>query len=357
MKIIHVADLHLEGGYKKVSGDKNKLLRDEGLQLFANLISFANKEKVDVILICGDLFDKLSVRKSTLKFVVDQIKSVPNIRFFYCLGNHDNKKLFEDDLPQNLYIFPVGFSKIDLGDVSIGGNSVIKYEEQNFVDSINFDKDKINIFMLHAFLSGAHDNDCLSFDVKDLKNKNIDYLALGHIHKRQNGRIDDRGEWVYSGNFGDYLFGDFPKGFVLIEIVNKKIIWRRIDLICKRKFFEFYVDLSDCQSFLDLKNKIKNQVLSASCDDFVRLYLTGEYEEGFEKKVDYIFSEFNDKFFYFDIVDESKIKIDVEKLKKETLSLKAEFIKLVYDSDLPEMDKQKIVKVGISALLNEEVEL
>ena len=97
MKILQVSDLHLEGGYNRVGSEKNKILKEEGLDSFAQTIEIAKKEGVEVVLICGDLFDKLVVRKSIKKFVVDKISSVPQIKFFYCLGNHDHKSIFEDD--------------------------------------------------------------------------------------------------------------------------------------------------------------------------------------------------------------------------------------------------------------------
>ena len=98
MKIIHVSDLHLDGGYNLVGSDKNRILRDESLQLFSELVNFAKENGVSAVLICGDLFDKMSVRKSTFKFITDEINSAEGITFFYCLGNHDHELLFEENL-------------------------------------------------------------------------------------------------------------------------------------------------------------------------------------------------------------------------------------------------------------------
>lgn len=357
MKILHVADLHLEGGYNRVGNEKNKILKEEGLLFFEQLVSAAKSEKAEAVMICGDLFDKLAVRKSTIKYITERIAQNPGIKFFYCLGNHDHKLAFEEDRPENLIIFPPEFTKYDLGEVVIGGNSVIKYVKRDFVGSVDFDKNRLNIFMLHAHLSSANYDDCLTFEVKDLKNKNIDYLALGHVHTRMEGKIDERGEWVYAGNGGKYGFGNYPRGYIIIEVKDGKLSWERKNFKLLRNFYDVDVDISTCENFKDLKARILESTQKIGRENFVRVVFKGECEENFEKHTQMLIDEFSEKFFYFDIRDESKIKIDLEKIAAETLSLKAEMIKLIFASNLSDAQKDACVKAGISALRGEEVEI
>lgn len=358
MKILHVADLHLEGGYNRVGSEKNKLLKAEGLDYFSQVLGIAESEHASAVLLCGDLFDRLSVRVSFRKEITNQIAAHPDIKFFYCLGNHDHKLLFEDEKPDNLIIFSTDFEKYDLGEVVIGGSSVLKFSRRDFIDKIDFDKNRLNILMLHAYLSSTSYDDCLSFEVKELKNKNIDYLALGHIHTRSDGKIDERGVWVYSGNGGKYGFGNYPKGCVILTIENGKISWERRDFVSKRNFVDAYVDISACQDSKDIEAAIKNTLKNCSHNDLVRVFLKGEYDEDIYKNIQYLIEKLSDDYFYFDIRDDSKLRIDIERLKNETLSLKAELIKLVLDrQDLTDEEKEKCIKLGISALRGEEVEV
>ena len=260
---MHVADVHVESAYIKPGKQKSALLRDESVQRFADIVNEAKKQKVDVMLICGDLFDRTVVRKSTIKFVLSQIAQNKNIRFFYCLGNHDHKLLFDGEIPKNLTIFPTNFEKYDLGEVVVGGNSVRKYSRAEFAKQVDFDENKINIFMLHAFLASANVDDCLCFDVKDLKNKNINYLALGHVHENLNGRIDNRGEWVYSGNSGGYGFDWNAFGYVLLQVQNGVLSWQRKLLPTKRRFLSYEVDISSCQNFVEIEND--EMIKTCSC--------------------------------------------------------------------------------------------
>ena len=357
MKVIHISDLHIEGGFGKIGNDKNKVLKEESLQTFSRLVDFAQTNAVDVVLICGDLFDKLAVRKSTIKFLFDTIRKAHQIKFFYCLGNHDHSTSLEINKPDNLIIFSTNFEKYDLGDIVVGGASVLKFADNNLLKNIDFDKNRINFLMLHANILASRDNQVLNFDIKNLKNKFIDYLALGHIHTRMNGKIDDRGEWVYSGNGGEYCFGNHQRGFVLIEIKENKISWNYVNFDLNRKFLEMILPLDNIHSFVELETGAQKLLEKVGAQNFVRLCLDGECDEDLDKHLDLLFEKFNDKFFYFEIKDTSKIRIDIEKCRQEKLSLKAEFIKLIYDADITDLEKQQCVKAGIMALRGEEVEL
>lgn len=56
-------------------------------------------------------------------------------------------------------------------------------------------------------------------NVSKLRNKNIDYLALGHIHTFTSIKIDDRGTGVYSGCLEGRGFDECEdKGFVELTI-------------------------------------------------------------------------------------------------------------------------------------------
>ena len=58
VKIIHTGDLHLGMTFKSL-GKKSKLHRRDCQDVFSNIIDLCINEKVDSLLIAGDLFDKL----------------------------------------------------------------------------------------------------------------------------------------------------------------------------------------------------------------------------------------------------------------------------------------------------------
>ena len=86
----------------------------------------------------------------------------------------------------------------------------------------------------------------------------------------------------------------------------------------------------------------------------VRVVLTGKFDENTQKSLHIIKNHFED-YFYFEIVDQSILRVDVEKIKAEKLTFKYEFISLVENSDLSDEDKQKICEIGLDALKGEGI--
>ena len=363
MKIVHCSDLHLEGSYNAVDKEKAKILKDEGLENFSYIVNFAKENGVEAVIICGDLFDKTNVRKSSIKYIFQQMQEAENITFYYIHGNHDAKvNLDFPDKPENFLIIGDQFMRFDLDEnISIGGVSLSKQNVENFYNDINFDKDRFNIFMLHAETSnGSHDpTEFSNVEIKWLKGKNINYLALGHIHKKLEGQLDERGVFCNGGNAGNYGFGEeTERGFVLLDIVDGKAKVTRQIIPTKRKFVTLSVDISKFANEKVLENTIQKVLESQDKNDFIRIKLIGYFEDDFDKRVDYLQRVFKNDFFYFEIVDESKMQIDLERIREEKLSLKNEYLNLVFsDEELSDEQKQKVAYAGIQALRGEEINL
>lgn len=361
MKILHCSDLHLESAYNVVAKEYYRQLKDEALESFAFLCKYAKENGVEAVLICGDLFDGTSVRKSAIKFIFQQVQSVEDITFYYICGNHDAKlNLDLPEKPENFLIIGESFMRFDVDEnVSIGGVSLSKQNIENFYDDIEFEDNRFNIFMLHADTAlGNHDPSQFSnVDIEKLKGRKINYLALGHIHKRSEGKLDDRGIYCNSGNFGNYGFGEeTERGFVVIDINGTNINVARHVVPQKRNFIVLSVDISKFDTEKNFDEAIARVLMSQKRDDFVRVKLTGYFDESFDKKIDYLMSKYKDRFFYFDIKDESKLSIDLEKIKQEKLSLKYEFLSQVFSQEgLTEEMQNKIAYAGIQALRGEDI--
>ena len=73
---------------------------------------------------------------------------------------------------------------------------------------------------MHGQLAGYRNKDkaeIISLD--DLKNKNIDYLALGHVHGFHMDKMDSRGIYCYPGCLEGRGFDECEqKGFVVLDI-------------------------------------------------------------------------------------------------------------------------------------------
>ena len=220
MKFIHTADLHLDSKMESnLNTEKAMLRRTELLDTFERMVSYAAENNVRAILIAGDLFDKLHIRKTAKKRVLEQIASNPEIDFLYLQGNHDKTDFLAEleILPENLKTFSEDeWVSYEYGDVVISGRELTKDNSKTIATNLILDQARTNIVMLHGQESNYEGPDHTEIiNLSEFKNKNIDYMALGHIHSYKKERLDDRGEYCYSGCLEGRGFDECgDKGFV-----------------------------------------------------------------------------------------------------------------------------------------------
>lgn len=74
VKAIHCSDLHLDRNFN-ISNYKRRVQRKEDLNTnFKKIVDYAIKEKPDLFLISGDIYDKVSPTNYTQKFFIEQLK-------------------------------------------------------------------------------------------------------------------------------------------------------------------------------------------------------------------------------------------------------------------------------------------
>lgn len=349
MKIIHTGDIHLESPLDSaLLTDKAVIRKNELLKTFENLVTFAIDNFVEVVIIAGDFFDCENVSRKTRQFVFDKINFAKNIDFLYLRGNHDEKVIFKTDVPKNLKILNQNFEKYEYNNVSIG---LINPLSNNYNDAI-FNENNYNIAVMHGSVSNEFGNYLVNLSA--LKNKNIDYLALGHIHKGGNGKLDDRGYYNYCGILDGRGFGEYgEKGFYLIDTGKCTVDFVKMS---SRICCEVFVDITDALSNAQIKEKIEEKTRDIDERSIVRVNLTGNYNEKLIKDISFLEQCFNERFFFISIKDNSTIDIDYNSYKND-VSLKGEFIRLSLQSNLPENIKNKVITAGINALENEEINL
>ena len=362
MKIIHCADIHID--FKEMKGleaDERKLKRNQVLQNFFDLVQYAETNGVNAILLCGDIFDVPSPSKNSVNLFKKVVLSHSNIKFFYIWGNHDENfcPFNEDEMPKNFILFKENFSKFDLDEnVTIGGASLSRYVHNLFYTSLDFDKNRFNILMLHQPIN-ATDEYFNGVYTNNLQGRNIDYLALGHIHARQAGKIDNRGMWQYSGclegkSFNDAVKIGEKKGFYLLEIDGRNF---KQEFIPFSKYDYRKIELTitpDINHFM-LIGRVEEIASKLSKTDLVKIIIKGKHTEDNPVQVELIKQNLYGKFFYLDIVDETSTLYDFESYKEDKLSLKSEFLKEVFESKLSDLEKEKIATIGLSALKGEDI--
>lgn len=366
MKIIHCADLHLDSKMTaNLDRKKAKERKIELLNTFSNMVNYAAENDVKAIIIAGDLFDKRAVSKTASNAVYQAVADNPDIDFYYLKGNHDEDSFLYNsgEIPKNLKTFKDSWTAYRVGEnnkIVITGVFFTDENKDRIYNELVLNNDDFNIVTLHGQESEARSKDKTEvIELKSLRNKGIDYLALGHIHSFKETELDKRGIYCYSGCLEGRGFDECGEhGFVLLDIdENTGTCKREFVPIAKRKLYTVDVDISGLTNSPEIAGRIKN-VLNEnnySPESLIKIVLCGEVDAFCEKDIDYLLKQFEDKYYFIKIYDETKLKVCYEDFKLDE-SLKGEFVRLVLaKEDFSEEEKAEIIKYGVEILSGDEV--
>ena len=400
VRLIHTADLHLDSAFSsRFSKEEAEERRRNLLIAWNKLLQYGIERKVQAILISGDLFDSPVVSRSTMEIFLSSIRKNPEISFFYLRGNHDTKNTFRfrDDLPKNLFLFSKEGKKYRLKEKlvllgqefygterrsefpeeSYGTESLLELPEEpeelveeellspssskDAVQSIwNLKEEDCNILMLHGALreGGPEVQNEQGISLKQLSRYPIHYLALGHIHKREEGKCGSL-NYIYPGCLQGRGFDEEgEKGFYYLEIEEEtKEIKAEFVPLKEGAFRIIPLFLSEEDGTLDAEEKIRESLKKegAEAKDSVRIILKGEKRAGEERNLRYLEKQLEEEYAYIEIKEETKLKLRKEEFIHEK-GLKGEFLRMVSESEsLSEEEKEKLMILGIGLLQGEEL--
>lgn len=356
MKLIHCADLHLDAKMSaNLDKEKAKERKAEMLYTFERMVAYAAEQNVRGILIAGDMFDTGRITATTKNAVLHQIKNHPQILFYYLNGNHDSDNFLAslEDVPENLKLFGTAWTEHSIGNVVITGVDLTAENADLSYASLELQPDKFNIVMLHG-------QEGELIQLRSLKNKGIDYLALGHIHGYKEGELDPRGTYCYPGCLEGRGFDECGEhGFVLLDIEEETGAYSHTFVpFAKRRLYEVSADVTDCQTTAEMISKVDEALVQAACEEtaLVKIVLMGELDVACEKDVDYMLARFKSRYYFVKISDETTLKMEAKDYQYDE-SLKGEYVRMVMgDHTLSEEDKKLMIRYGLQVIAGEEVQ-
>ncbi len=354
IRLIHCADLHLGSRMDThLSEEKAKERRRELLDTFRRLVNTAKEQQVAAILMAGDMFDSDSPSKEDKSEFYRLVETAPDIIFFYLRGNHDRKTSYTKTLP-NLKLFSDTWTTYELQasvPLTVSGIELSEGNADSFYDTLSLDADGIHIVMLHGQIGEHTGKDAIQ--LSRLGNKHIDYLALGHVHKPQEGALDSRGRYRYSGCLEGRGFDETgPRGYVMLTLADGRLEESFVPF-ASRTLWEYPLDLSDTESAEEALTLAERQTEALPPSDSLRLCLTGQvrYEHG--ELADRMQRALAPRFFSLSVKDGLRRVLDPA-LYENDRSLRGAFIREVKGADMSEEDKDAIIELGLRALLGEE---
>lgn len=244
IKLLHSADFHI-GSSRAHLSDGNY----DALAVFAHACDICREDNTDFFLIAGDLFDSPYPNKAFVRETFERISALSS-DVIVVSGNHDfacEGSVWKTvPLPSNLRLFDRGITALDFPEKDTciwGAGFNARYSDGFLPNGFSVsDHSLLNIGVLHADISSVQSR-YAPISAEQIADCGLDYLALGHIHKRS--RIDRIGTTYCSycgsplgrgfdetGAHGVYL-GELGKDFCDLkfrEIPNSMYLSVKIDI-------------------------------------------------------------------------------------------------------------------------------
>lgn len=351
MKLIHCADIHFGSKMDRL-GVKKDERKAELRTSFEYLIEYANDNDIKVVLLSGDIFDKSNPSIKDKDYFYDLIKKNKDINFYYLKGNHDIDLDDRDIEIDNLKVFTDEWQSFDEDGVKIYGIIMDSANNSSFYSTLNTNKDDVNIVMLHGEVSDKVGQDCIKID--KLKNKNIDYLAIGHIHSYKTNKIDSRGYYCQPGCLMGRGFDECgEKGFVVINIDDKKVSHEFVENKVKSIVHKI-VDLTGCKTLDDVKSVTVKEMSTNEKKNIYRVELIGEIPYNLDFDESDIESSLS-SYYFVNVKINTQTLIDEEQFKDDK-GIAGEFVRYVLNNDEYDEDtKKQIITTGLRALEGREI--
>lgn len=194
LKFLHTADIHLGAKFKYL-GEKAVRHREQLKKTFSQVVNKALEEKVDVVLVSGDLFDSNTPSAANFEFVKSQLRVLQENSIKVCLlaGTHDvldrgSVYLREDFLAglDNVHLFRDDFKceYLDLNLTVWGKSNRYSKSSETPIIMLSEPTTKHNILLAHGSvqIEGKSAKDDYPITFEQIRDCSMDYVALGHWH-------------------------------------------------------------------------------------------------------------------------------------------------------------------------------
>ena len=359
MKFVHIADMHFDSPFvnlseKDIMGDLRRL---EQRKVFKKIIEYIKENNIKYFFISGDLYEHKYIKQSTIEYVNKLFEEIPETNIYIAPGNHDpytkNSYYNKYNWSKNVKIFGPKVEKIETQDVNIYGYGFDDfYCSDSGVENIEIEQnEKPNILIIHGNIDGStiEDMQYNSMSKKMLEEKGFDYVALGHIHKKDYNTEENQ-KIVYPGSTISLGFDELGEHGMIVGDVEKNKLEIQFVKLDDKQFTKRELNVDNIYSKEELIEKINE--LKIEENNYIEIILIGN--RNFEiNKYDLIRYILNNNI--IKIKDNTKIAYDLEKLENEN-TLKGLFIKemnkKIKNAETEEEKEiiEKSIEIGLASL-------
>jgi len=377
VQILHCSDMHLDKSFNIANLARAQERKEDLNRNFSTAVDYALKNKPDLFLMTGDIFDRVSPGNAARILVTEKVRQLKEagISVFMIGGNHDVPKLGSQHLAIDVLSsarLATVFSRSDEFEsrvLQVNGKSVCvagksyftQVESQNPLrgHKIPIEGD-YNLVMIHGSLQGL---DVVS-SVPEMVSQNpfrpedirtgLNYMALGHFHNYYE-RDHERCKIVNPGSMEKLSWAEMndEKGFVWAELHGSDISTEFVKLDT-RPMEKHTLHLSKDERYSpNLKEYLINYIESKSDPARIaRLFLQGliTQEQYNELKINEIVQATREAFFHlgFDRTDlevEGFGRVFVERVENPVEAYVRRLEELITKAAMDEEERRRLEQV------------
>ncbi|WP_125768379.1 DNA repair exonuclease [Lapidilactobacillus wuchangensis] len=288
-KIVQMSDVHLGFAYAGLTDRHRQQQRQQDLwQTFLNALAYCQKIDAQLLLIPGDLFDTPNPDAALVQDVQDAFRKIAPIKVVIATGNHDFAYAGScwdepQKWPANVHLFTGTWSKLDFPDWQItiwGAGFTAPYAKISLLKPVTPQTNHWQIGVLHgdAFTPESSPYDPLT--AEQIANSGLNWLALGHIHKRIQNQVGATA-YAYAGTPEGHGFDEQgPKGVLVLDFIpGQTTPTVTFQPLAQRQYEELSVDLTGLNSNSEAAAKIETMLAEKYGPDYQRhlykIHLTG----------------------------------------------------------------------------------
>ncbi|RXG90044.1 metallophosphoesterase family protein [Bradyrhizobium zhanjiangense] len=271
-RFVHAADIHLDSPLRSLAlrnPELAELIGNASREVFVRIVDLCLDERVDALLLAGDLYDGDQTSMKTARFLAEQLRRLHDagVRVFIIRGNHDalSKITKELVLPGSVTVFGGRADAVEM--------SRDRGERPIWVHGLSFAKpqapesllgkyrppvaDAINIGLMHTSLDGAPGHDVYApCSTTRLTGSGFRYWALGHIHKRS--ATEGACTIVMPGIPQGRDVGESgPKSVTLVSVLDDGSVSLEERIVSMAQFERVAVDASGLADWRELVSRIE----------------------------------------------------------------------------------------------------
>lgn len=335
VQILQCGDLHLDKNFNIANLVRAQERKEDLNRNFSQAVDYAIKNKPDMFLITGDVFDRVSPGNATRILLTDKVRRLKEagIPAFIIGGNHDVPKIGRQPLAIEILSsagLATVFSRSDQFDrrvIEVGGKRVCVAGKSYFAQAesenplrghkIPLEGD-CNVLIIHGSLQGLN----VASSVPEMASQNpfrpndiktgLNYLALGHFHnyfEREHGGC----KIVNSGSMERLSWAEIndEKGFIWTELNGSNASTELIKLQT-RPMDGYALHLAKDEPSSKLSDQVINYVKEHGDPvKIAKLSLQGRItqEQYRELKVNEIIEATRDAFFHLTL-DRSELEVE-----------------------------------------------